>query len=65
MMSKTPLRLHPGAVGGGGPSDGEAWHGGGLLHSGGLIPDFDGRAVEGQLETVDVIVHLVVFWAPM
>jgi hypothetical protein len=52
------LELHPDAVGGGGPSDGEAWHGGGLPHGAGFSPDFDGRAVEGQLETVDVIVPL-------
>jgi hypothetical protein len=47
--------LHPDAVGGGGPGDGEPGHGRGLPRGAGLGRDADGRAVEGQLDAVHVV----------
>ncbi|KAB8085381.1 hypothetical protein EE612_008203, partial [Oryza sativa] len=50
--------LQPHGVGGGGPGDGEAGHGGGLPARAELSWNVDGRAVEGELEAVDVAVPL-------
>uniref|UniRef100_J3L884 Uncharacterized protein n=1 Tax=Oryza brachyantha TaxID=4533 RepID=J3L884_ORYBR len=46
--------LHPHAVGRGGPGDGQAGRSGGLPARAELGGDVDGRAVEGELEAVDV-----------
>ncbi|GJM88256.1 hypothetical protein PR202_ga04296 [Eleusine coracana subsp. coracana] len=55
---KDALELHPDSVGGGSPGDSQPWHSGGLPHRTGLSSDIDGRAVEGQLEAVDIVVPL-------
>ena len=52
------LELHPHAVGRGGPRDGEPRHGGAPPRGAGLGRHVDGRAVECQLEAVDVAVPL-------